>query len=102
VRYRAAGPSVEPQLAHCHRRSVGDYLRAAISAGFRIRRFDELPRTRTAPARLDPEPVREIGMWLDWPWSLLGWAPEATKAAWDIPSVLVWQLELPIRSRAGA
>jgi hypothetical protein len=102
VRYRAAGPSVEPQLAHCHRRSVGDYLRAAISAGFRIRRFDELARTRTAPARLAPEPVREIGMWPDWPWSLLGWAPEATKAAWDIPSVLVWQLELPIRSRTGA
>jgi hypothetical protein len=41
-----------------------------------------------------PESVCGIGVWRDWPWTLLDRAPEATRAAWDIPAVFVWQLEL--------
>jgi ubiquinone/menaquinone biosynthesis C-methylase UbiE len=91
---KAQGSSGQPQQAACHRHTVADYLRAALSAGFRVRGFDEQPRSRQAAAASVPEPVREIGTWSDWPWSLLGWAPEAARATWDIPSVLVWHLAL--------
>jgi SAM-dependent methyltransferase len=91
---KAQGPSGEPRLAACHRRTVADYLRAAISAGFRVRGFEELDRTREVSAAPGSEPVYEIGAWRDWPWTLLEWVPEATRAAWDIPAVLVWHLEL--------
>jgi SAM-dependent methyltransferase len=88
----AEGPNGEPQLAACHRHTVADHLRAALSAGFRVRGFDELPRTR--PPWSATQPLREIGSWRDWPWTLLGWDPDATQASWDIPSVLVWHFEL--------
>lgn len=90
---KAFGPSGEPQLASYHRRSVCDYLRAALAAGFRVRGCDEVPRSRSA-GRNDPERARELGSWQDWPWTLLDCAPEASSAAWDIPSVLVWHFEL--------
>lgn len=90
---KAQGPSGQPQQASCYRHTVADYLRAAISTGFRVRGFDERPRNSRASTAPAPDPVREIGTWPDWPWSLLGWAPEAARATWDIPSVLVWHLE---------
>lgn len=93
---KAEGPSGQPQLAACHRRTVADYLRAALSAGFRVRGFDEAPRTTDEPEDPEeplPEPARELGPWREWPWSLLDWAPEAGRAAWNIPFVVVWHLE---------
>ena len=93
---KAESPTGQPQMAACHRHTVADYVRAALAAGFRIRRIDEQPRPRSGQESPDtaPEPVREIGSWRDWPWTLLEWAPEATRAAWDNPAVIVWQLEL--------
>ncbi len=93
---KAQGPDGQPQLAACHRRTVADYLRAAMSAGFNVRGFDERPRTgeEAAEPAPTPEPVREIGPWQDWPWTLLDWAPEASRAAWDISHVLLWHLQL--------
>ncbi len=93
---KAESPTGQPQLAACHRHTVADYLRAALAAGFRIRGFDEQPRPQVGnePTDPSPEPVREIGSWREWPWTLLGWAPEATRAAWDNPAVIVWHLEL--------
>ena len=41
-----------------------------------------------------PEVTREIGSWQDWPWTLLGLVPEATRAAWDSPAVAVWHFQL--------
>jgi ubiquinone/menaquinone biosynthesis C-methylase UbiE len=89
------GPAGQHLLAACHRRTVADYLRAAMSAGFRVRGFEEQHRASdvaddSAP---DPEPAPEIGDWRDWPWTLLDWVPEASRAAWDIPAVLVWHLQ---------
>ena len=93
---KATGPAGQPQLAACHRRTVADYLRAAMSAGFQVRGFDEHPRARDPVAKPAPvpAPVREIGTWQDWPWTLLDWVPEASRAAWDIPHVLLWHLQL--------
>jgi SAM-dependent methyltransferase len=93
---KAQTPSGQPQLAACHRRTVADYLRAAMSAGFRVRGFEEQWRSGEGPAgpTAKPEPAREIGPWRDWPWTLLDWVPEASQVAWDVPAVLVWHLEL--------
>lgn len=91
---KAQGPNGRPQQATCRRHGVADYLRAALAAGFKIRSFEELPRDKPSTTTPAPAPEHEIGTWRDWPWTLLGWAPEATRAAWDIPSMLAWHLEL--------
>jgi hypothetical protein len=43
--------------------------------------------------------VGELGDWSGWPWTLLDRIPEAARAAWDSPALLVMHLEL---SHAGA
>jgi SAM-dependent methyltransferase len=93
---KAQGPEGQPQLAECHRRTVADYLRAALSAGFRVRGFDEQPRTAELVdgSATDPDPARDVGPWQDWPWTLVDWVPGASRVAWNIPAVLVWHLEL--------
>lgn len=40
------------------------------------------------------QPAVDLGEWADWPWSLLGIVPEATRAAWTNPSVIVWHFRL--------
>ena len=91
---KAEGTNAQPQQAACHRHTVADILRAALSSGFRVCGFDELPRTQPAATTPLPEPVREIGAWREWPWSLLGWSPEAARAAWAVPSMFAWHFEL--------
>jgi ubiquinone/menaquinone biosynthesis C-methylase UbiE len=91
---KAEGTDGHPQQASCHPHTAADYLRAALATGFRVRAFDELPRDHSASATPLPEPVHEVGAWREWPWALLGWAPEASRAAWSIPSMLVWHLQL--------
>ena len=90
---KAVGTNGQPQQAACRRHTVADFLHASLTAGFHIRGFDEVPRARPAPTTPPPEPVHEIGVWRDWPWALLGWAPEASRAAWDVPSMHLWHLE---------
>ena len=93
---KGEGPSGQPQLAACHRQSVAEYLRAALSAGLPGPRLRRGPPTTDVAEDADepaPEPAREIGAWREWPWTLLDWAPEASRAAWNIPSVVVWHLE---------
>jgi SAM-dependent methyltransferase len=100
--------SGEAQVASFHRHSVADYVRAALMAGFRLRRLEEV---RNAPVgdpdpspeepRTEPgtepgiEPRTELGPWRLWPWTLLDRIPEAARAAWDNPALLVLHLELP-------
>lgn len=90
---KAVGPRQQPQMAISNRHTVGEFLRAALAAGFSVRRFDEQPHP-AAPDGPAPAPTHEIGSWQDWPWTLLGLVPEASGAAWDKPAVVIWHLQL--------
>jgi ubiquinone/menaquinone biosynthesis C-methylase UbiE len=87
---RSLGPGGEPGLAPTYRHTAGDYLRAALPAGLRVRACEE-PRPAVPdllpPADLDP------GEWADWPWSLLPLIPEAARSAWTAPSTIIWHFE---------
>jgi SAM-dependent methyltransferase len=90
---KATGPGGEALLAATHRHSTGDHLRAALAAGFTVRRCDDHPRpapVTTEAAGPADEPSREIGDWRSWPWPLLGWDPEASRSAWNNPAITVW------------
>ncbi len=98
---KAVGPAGQPQLATTHRHTTADFLRAALATGFRVRRYEERPRPAPPEEPLpeaDPEPAtlpaRDVGDWRDWPWTLLGLVPEATRAAWTHPAVTVWHLQI--------
>jgi len=45
------------------------------------------------PATAEPVP----GDWADWPWTLLPLVPEASRAAWDQPSTIIWHFQLDDR-----
>jgi ubiquinone/menaquinone biosynthesis C-methylase UbiE len=85
-----------PGLVATYRHTTGDYLRAALPVGFRVRRCDE-----PVAARIDDQSAPlgsiadiPIGTWDDWPWSLLAVIPDAARAAWAAPSAIVWHFEL--------
>jgi hypothetical protein len=73
-----------------HRHLIGDYVRAALAAGFQVRRCVE-------PV-LDPptgERATDPGPWDVWPWSLAALVPEATAAAdAGVPVMVVWHFQL--------
>jgi SAM-dependent methyltransferase len=100
---KGASPTGQPQVASCHRHTVADYLRGALAAGFRVQGLAEEPRPAPGAQHPQPtpEPVRELGEWRYWPWTLLQWTPEAARAAWDHPSVMVWHLALDGWQGAG-
>jgi hypothetical protein len=92
---KALGPNGEPGLVATYRHTPGDFLRAALAAGLQVRRCDE-PGPAASGARaaeVPPPPAIEVGPADSWPWTLLGIVPEATRAAWAIPSVIVWDFE---------
>ncbi|OXM74498.1 MULTISPECIES: class I SAM-dependent methyltransferase [Amycolatopsis] len=81
---RRADGSPARVRSHCHR--TGDYLRAALAAGFELRRCEE----PVAPSR--EIPASEPGPWEAWPWSLAGLAPAAARAAGaGVPSMILWE-----------
>jgi len=87
------GPAGEPGLAPTYRHSTGDYLRAALPVGLRVRRCEE-PRP-TLPDQPASAPAEiTVGQWADWPWTLLPLIPAAAHAAWDKPSITVWHFQL--------
>jgi len=90
----APGPAGEPALAPTYRHTAGDYLRAAVPHGLRVRRCEE-PRREVLPQPATAEPVP--GDWADWPWTLLPLVPEASRAAWDQPSTIIWHFQLDDR-----
>jgi SAM-dependent methyltransferase len=91
----ALGPNNEPGLAASYRHTPGDYLRAALPAGLQVRRCEESRRSgNDLPPPPRPTDLTVSG-WHEWPWSLLGLVPEATRAAWAVPAVIVWHFELP-------
>jgi SAM-dependent methyltransferase len=86
----------EPGLVATYRHTTGDFLRAALAAGFLVRRCEE-PRGRRASDEPPPRPSLSdvpLGTWDEWPWSLLEVIPDAVRAAWATPSVIVWDFEL--------
>lgn len=86
---KGTGPDGQPQLAATTRHSTADHLSAALAAGFSVVGYEETPRP-SVPQEPLPEPTREIGDWRLWPWTLLGFDPAATRAAWNNPAIAVW------------
>jgi SAM-dependent methyltransferase len=89
---KALGPDGRPQLAETHRHTPGDILRASLAVGFAVRHFDERPRIET-PLESPREASADIGEWATWPWTLLGIVPEAVRAAWTGPAVVLWHFQ---------
>jgi SAM-dependent methyltransferase len=86
----------EPQVAASYRHSVAEYVRAALAAGFRLCRLEELWSGDTGdPEPSSREPATDLGPWRLWPWTLLDRVPEAARASWDTPALLVMHLQLP-------
>jgi SAM-dependent methyltransferase len=86
----ALGPDGEPGLGPTYRHSAGDYLRAALPAGLRVRACEE---PRRAVPQFPAAPDLDPGDWADWPWTLLPLTPDATRSAWDAPSTIIWHFE---------
>ncbi|MEU7789412.1 class I SAM-dependent methyltransferase [Amycolatopsis sp. NPDC049159] len=85
------GPDGRPGRLASHRHLVGDYLRAALAAGFTPLRCEEPRPQAKAPAPATTEP----GPWELWPWSLAALVPDAARAAArDVPALLVWDFQL--------
>jgi len=89
----ARGPAGEPCISATYRHRLGDYLRAALSLGFQVRRCDEPGAAQ--PAGPLPEPATGIGDWQHWPWSLMDYLPSAARAAGSCPSLVIWHFQLP-------
>lgn len=97
---KAVGPNGEPGFVPTYRHRVGDFLRAALGAGFEVRRCEE-PGSRTSETLDEPPPAAalvpdeiDVGEWADWPWNLIGLIPDAVRAAWAVPAVVVWHFHL--------
>jgi len=79
-----------PVRVPAHRHLIGDYVRAALAAGFTVRRCVEPVLTPPVGER-----ATDPGPWDVWPWSLAALVPEATAAAdAGIPVMVIWQFQL--------
>lgn len=86
-------PSGHPARLTGYRHPVGDYLRAALSVGLRLRRCEE-PPLPAQPEDAEPVPTT-LGPWDVWPWSLAAVVPEASRAAFaGAPAMLIWHFQL--------
>ncbi len=90
---KARGPAGQPCIAATYRHRLGDYLRAALSLGFQVRRCEEPVPDR--PAGPPPGPAAGIGGWQDWPWSLMDYLPSVARAGGRCPSLVIWHFQLP-------
>lgn len=86
-------PDGRPARVATHHHLVGDYLRAALTAGLQLRRCEEPITPLPTPL---PEATTEPGPWDVWPWSLARMIPEATAASSArVPSMLIWHFQPP-------
>lgn len=90
---KARGPAGEPCIVATYRHQLGDYLRAALSLGFEVRRCEE--PSAAPPEGPPPEPGQEIGEWQDWPWTLMDYVPAGARAAGGRPGLVIWHFRLP-------
>ncbi|GLY15138.1 hypothetical protein Kisp01_21530 [Kineosporia sp. NBRC 101677] len=88
----ATGSDGRPGLVPTYRHRPGDFLRAALAHGLQVRACEEPKASRP----VEPE-GEDPGPWSGWPWSLSGLAPEAWKAAWDVPLVINWHFQRDVR-----
>lgn len=90
------GPDGRPGRVSTHRHLVGDYLRAALPVGLRLRRCEE-PRPPAASPSLPPATERTdraVGPWELWPWCLADLVPEASRAAHaGVPTMIIWHFQ---------
>ncbi|MBB5960407.1 ubiquinone/menaquinone biosynthesis C-methylase UbiE [Saccharothrix tamanrassetensis] len=90
------GPDGRPGRLATYRHLVGDYLRAALPVGLRLRRCEE-PRlpVRDEPGPPEPTTPGTVGPWELWPWCLADLVPEAARAAnAGMPAMVVWHFQL--------
>lgn len=92
---KALGPAGQPGLVRTYRHTLGDFLRAALPVGLQVRRCEEPRRIARdlQSATAGSEADTPVGPWQEWPWSLLSVAPDATRAAWEIPSAVIWHFQ---------
>jgi SAM-dependent methyltransferase len=92
---KALGPAGEPGLVATYRHTAGDFLRAALPVGLRVRRCEE-PQGPAGDQSPPPSPdvELEVGSWQEWPWSLRDLVPEATMAAGGTPNTIIWHFQL--------
>ena len=99
----ALGPDDEPGLVASYRHTAGDFIRAALPAGLQVRRCEEPQRSDDDLPPPPPPPAElTVGEWHEWPWSLLDLVPEAARAAWAVPAVVVWHFERDPSPAGGA
>jgi SAM-dependent methyltransferase len=91
---QALGPGNEPGLVASYRHRPGDYLRAALPVGLQVRRCEELDGSGGTRELPPPPDDLTVSGWREWPWSLLDLVPEATRAAWAVPAIVIWLFEL--------
>ncbi|MEU6427155.1 class I SAM-dependent methyltransferase [Microbispora sp. NPDC046973] len=83
-----------PGRISTYQHSIGDYLRAALSAGLQVRRCEE-PKAERARPTWAPSTAEAVRMWDLWPWCLTDLVPEAAEAAdGDVPTMVVWHFQL--------
>ena len=91
------GADGRPGRLSAHRHLVGDYLRAALAVGLRVRRCEE-PGMPTDEPPEPPDPTGTfgtVGPWELWPWCLADMVPEATRAAnAGAPALVIWHFQL--------
>jgi len=76
------------QLGHL----IGDYLRAALPVGLKVRRCEE----PAVPVGEQRAPADALGPWELWPWSLAAMVPEAARAAGaGAPALVIWHFSRP-------
>ncbi|MEV6447047.1 class I SAM-dependent methyltransferase [Amycolatopsis sp. NPDC051716] len=90
------GADGRPGRLSGYRHPIGDYLRAALAVGLRVRRCEE----PLVPADDRPVPaartgaIGPVGPWELWPWSLAALVPEAARAVnAGAPALVIWHFE---------
>jgi len=93
---RTPGPDGRPTVFTEYHRPLSEFLAAALPVGFQVRHCAELPSTNPPPSpkagapRVIPGPdVPQVS------WELIDWIPEAAKAAFHVPTIVIWHFQLP-------
>lgn len=92
---RPPGPDGRPTVFTEYHHPLSEFLAAALPVGFQVRHCAELPRT--PPPASPTAGVPRVLPSPDEPrvsWELLGWIPEAVKAAFRVPSLVIWHFQL--------
>jgi SAM-dependent methyltransferase len=93
------GPDGRPARVISYRHSIGDYVRAAVSAGLRPLRCEEpVLEQRVASAATPPDPAVAVEALRHpslWPWSPSVLVPQAARASdAGVPAGLIWHFQL--------